>query len=100
MSDPHPLPGSDVVVDGLRLHVVTYGRGDGPPLLLIHGVPTSSYLWRDVMRDLGRERRTIAPDLLGLGRSERPPGRPHDLASQAGVLLRLLDVLGHDRAVV
>jgi 2-hydroxymuconate-semialdehyde hydrolase len=108
MTDPHPLPGSDSIVDGLRLHVVTRGSGDGgtPPVLLLHGLATSSALWRDVARDLGHGRLVLAPDLVGLGRSERPagPGRlgPGRLGpgGQAAALLGLLDALGHSRVVV
>lgn len=100
MHDPHPLPGRDIVVDGVRLHVVTHGRGDGLPLLLVHGVPTSSYLWRNVMRDLESEARTVAADLVGLGRSERPRRRGYRLAEQARFLLGLLDELGLDEVVV
>ncbi|MDQ6650612.1 MAG: alpha/beta fold hydrolase [Actinomycetota bacterium] len=104
MRDPHPLPGADVVVEGTRLHVVGHGRQQGPPVLLLHGLPTSSYLWRDVMRDLEHDHRTVAPDLVGLGASERPAHRRYDLSSQALLLLALLDelrlprvaVVGHD----
>lgn len=103
MTDPHPLPGSDLVVDGLRLTVVTRGNGDGgtPPVLLLHGLATSSALWRDVARDLGHGRLVVAPDLVGLGRSERPV-RSARLApgAQAAALLGLLDALGHSRVVV
>jgi len=93
MRDSHPLPGADVVVDGTRLHVVSHGRPEGLPVLLVHGFPTSSYLWRDVMRDLEHDHRTIAADLIGLGASERPPHRRYDLSSQALLLLALLDEL-------
>jgi pimeloyl-ACP methyl ester carboxylesterase len=104
MRDQHALPGVDHLVDGVRLHVVHHGDGDGLPVLLLHGLPTSSYLWRDVQRDLEHNHRTFAPDLLGLGASERPADGRYDLASQAALLLRLLDdlvpgpvaVVGHD----
>lgn len=105
MTDPHPLPGSDHVVDGLRLHVVARGSRSGPdappPVLLVHGLATSSALWRDVARDLGHGRLVLAPDLVGLGRSERPadPGQLGP-AAQAATLLRLLDALGHGRVAV
>lgn len=69
-------------------------------MLLLHGLATSSYLWRDVMRDLERDVRTIAPDLLGLGRSERPRVEGNDPPAQALRLLGLLDGLGVDRVVV
>jgi pimeloyl-ACP methyl ester carboxylesterase len=100
MRDDHPLPGTDHLVDGVRLHVVHHGAGDGVPVVLLHGVPTSSYLWRDVQRDLEHTHRTYAPDLVGLGRTERPAGARYDLAAQATLLLGLLDALGLDRVAV
>jgi len=100
MRDVHPLPGADHLVDGVRLHVVHHGAGPGQPILFLHGIPTSSYLWRDVQRDLEHTHRTYAVDLLGLGASERPPGGRYDLASQAGLLVGLLDELGLDQVAV
>lgn len=87
-------------MDGVRLSVVTHGRGVGPPLFLLHGLPTSSYLWRDVMRDLEHDARTIAPDLVGLGSSERPEVAGYDLPAQARRLVGLLDVLDVDRVLL
>jgi pimeloyl-ACP methyl ester carboxylesterase len=112
--DLHPLPGREVVlgptspVDGsarseaLRLHVVEHGRaGTALPLLMLHGVPATSYLWRDVARDLEHDRLCLMPDLVGCGESERPPGRQsYRLDAQAGVLLELLGRLGIDRFAV
>lgn len=106
MRDAHPLPGADVVVAGvdgapLRLHLVSHGRAGGPPLLLLHGVPTSSYLWRDVVRDLEHELGCLVPDLVGAGGSERPATRrPYGLDAQARALLRLLDAHGVERFTV
>ncbi|HVF20353.1 MAG TPA: alpha/beta hydrolase [Mycobacteriales bacterium] len=100
MRDVHPLPGADHLVGDIRLHVVAHGAGPGLPLLLLHGLPTTSYLWRDVQRDLEHSHRTFAPDLLGLGASERPSAGRYDLASQADLMLRLLDELGVDRVGV
>lgn len=98
MHDSHPLPGEDLIVDGVRMHFVRHGRDDAarprPPVVLLHGLPTSSYLWHDVMRDLGHDHRLLAPDLVGLGRSERPTGRRYDLATQARLVWRLADALG------
>src|SRR6059058_1172194 len=55
-------------VDGLRMHYVDEGEGD--PILLLHGEPTWSYLWRNIIPQLpGRK---IAPDLIGFGRSDKP----------------------------
>lgn len=100
MRDEHPLPGTDHVVDGVRLHVVHHGSGGGLPVLLLHGMPTSSYLWRDVQRDLGHGHRTYAPDLVGLGCSERPADGRYDFGTQASLLLALCDDLGLDRFAV
>jgi haloalkane dehalogenase len=58
-------------VDGLRL--AHLDEGDGPPVLMLHGEPTWSFLWRKVLppvRDAGF--RVIAPDLAGFGRSDKP----------------------------
>jgi pimeloyl-ACP methyl ester carboxylesterase len=49
--------------------------GQGPPLLLVHGLMTTSYSWRYVLDELGREFRVIAPDLPGCGRSDKPSVR-------------------------
>jgi haloalkane dehalogenase len=55
-------------VDGLRMHYAD--EGEGAPILLLHGEPTWSYLWRKVVPHLpGRK---IAPDLIGFGRSDKP----------------------------
>lgn len=75
---------------------VSYLRhGEGPPLLLVHGIPTSARLWEPLMGDLGERFDCIAVDLLGLGGS-RPRSAGEDLASpgQAAMLAQLLDALG------
>lgn len=77
---------------------VAYLRhGSGPPLLLVHGIPTSARLWEPLLGDLGRRFDCIVPDLLGLGRSRPRAGAEEaDLASpgQAAMLGQLLDALG------
>ena len=101
MRDVHPLPGTDLVVDGRRIHVVSHGAGPGLPVLLLHGSPTSSYMWRDVARDLEHRHRTVMPDLVGTGRSERPSSTSeYALDAQARAMLGVLDKLGHDKVAV
>jgi haloalkane dehalogenase len=46
--------------------------GSGPPVLLLHGWPTSSFLWRNVMEPIARANRVVAPDLPGFGASDKP----------------------------
>ncbi len=57
--------------DGLRMHYVDEGAGD--PVLLLHGEPTWSFLWRKIVPAVtAAGRRAVAPDLLGFGRSDKP----------------------------
>jgi pimeloyl-ACP methyl ester carboxylesterase len=61
-----------VEVDDLKL---AYRElGSGPPVLLLHGWPTSSFLWRDVITPIARQNRVVALDLPGFGASDKPLG--------------------------
>jgi pimeloyl-ACP methyl ester carboxylesterase len=79
-------------------HVAYLDQGAGPLLLLLHGCPFSSYIWRQVIPLLRPHFRCIAPDLLGLGDTETPPGSDWSLPSQAATVVGLLDALGIDAA--
>ncbi|MGG7100130.1 haloalkane dehalogenase [Rhodococcus sp. 24CO] len=46
--------------------------GEGPPFVLLHGNPTSSYLWRNILPTVGTLGRALAPDLIGMGESGKP----------------------------
>lgn len=62
----------------LRMHFLDEGPADGPPIVLLHGEPTWSYLYRTMippLTDAGN--RVLAPDLIGFGRSDKP-SRPED----------------------
>lgn len=62
-----------VEVSGSRMHYVDAGTDrDAPPVVFLHGNPTSSYLWRNVIPHVAKHRRCIAPDLIGMGRSDKP----------------------------
>ena len=65
-----PYESKFVEVEGSRIHYVEEGSGD--PILFIHGNPTSSYLWRNVMPHLTSDARCLALDLIGMGRSDKP----------------------------
>jgi len=47
-------------------------EGEGTPFLFLHGNPTSSYLWRNVVTHIIPHGRIIAPDLIGMGKSDKP----------------------------
>ena len=95
------------VVNGKRLAYIEEGHGD--PIVLLHGNPTSSYLWRNVIPELMASGRVIAPDLIGQGDSEKlsvseGPGRyTFEVAYEylAGLLSELdaeqnVVLVGHD----
>lgn len=73
--------------------------GDGPALLLIHGMAGSSDTWRELISRLSSRYRVIAPDLLGHGRSDKPRG-DYSLGAFAVLLRDLVDQLGIGRATV
>lgn len=81
-----------VRVDGHDMHVMT--QGEGRTVLLLHGNPTWSFLWRKVFTALdGEPFRLVAPDLMGLGLSDRIPAGQHTLANHARWIGGLIDAL-------
>lgn len=74
-----------------RVHVVD--RGAGPPLLMLHGNPTSSYLYRDVVDRLADRFRCVVPDLPGFGFSEPRAGFGGSPADHARVIAEVVDHL-------
>jgi len=62
-----------VDIDGLRMHYVDEGAEDGSVVLLLHGEPSWSYLYRHMIPPLAKAGfRVVAPDLIGFGRSDKP----------------------------
>lgn len=95
-----------VEVDGVRIHYIDEGTPDAAPVLLLHGEPSWSYLYRNTIVMLAAEgHRVIAPDLVGFGRSDKPT-RSEDytcerhVAWMEGLLARLdlrqITLVGHD----
>ena len=66
-----PLGKTSILVRGRRM--AYHERGEGRPVLFLHGNPTSSYLWRNVISELDGSGRLIVPDLIGMGDSEKLP---------------------------
>ncbi|MCA8954992.1 MAG: alpha/beta fold hydrolase [Planctomycetes bacterium] len=85
-------------LDGLRYHYVDAGERDGEPVVLVHGNPTWSYLYRNLIPALGTGFRAIAPDHIGCGRSDKPGLDAYDytLARRVADLGRLIDHLALD----
>ncbi len=87
----------EIVLHGHR--VLFRAAGEGPPLVLLHGITSSSETWLPVMSLLARNHRVIAPDLLGHGDSAKPRGDYSPGAYAAGVR-DLLAALGHDHVTI
>lgn len=74
--------------------------GSGAPVVLVHGTPSWSYLWRKVAPVLAERFTVYAWDLLGYGDSEQRDGQDVSIAAQARYLAELLDLWGADRPAV
>ncbi|HET6293058.1 MAG TPA: alpha/beta hydrolase [Kribbella sp.] len=83
-----------VAVTGTTLHTVI--AGDGDPVVLLHGWPVTWYHWRDLIPILARKHTVIAPDLRGLGDSDRPLGA-YGKETLAADIAELTDQLGIGR---
>lgn len=88
-----PFESRFVDVLGVPMHYVEAGAGSGPPVLFLHGNPTSSYLWRNVIPHVAPYARCIAPDLVGMGRSGKPDSAYRFFDHYAWIE-RFIDALG------
>ncbi len=70
ISADFPYESRFIEVNGSRIHYVE--QGEGQVFLFLHGNPTSSYLWRNIIPEVSKHGRCIAPDLIGFGKSDRP----------------------------
>ena len=70
ISPAFPFESKFFDVRGSKMHYVE--QGEGEPILFLHGNPTSSYLWRNIIPHVSTHGRCIAPDLIGMGRSDKP----------------------------
>ena len=94
--DEHRAAGAFLDVDGLRTFVREEGSGD--PVVLMHGLPTSSYLYRKVIPEVAqRGFRALSFDLPGLGMTDRPKDFDYTLAGLGRFSYAAVDALGLDR---
>ncbi len=92
-----------IELDGLShltLRVAYTDTGEGEPVILLHGIPTWSFLYREVIPILAHEHRVLAPDLLGHGYSDRRDRFDRSLRAQTAMILRFMDALGIERATI
>ena len=90
-------PGRDFDRRGLRLHYIDEGQGE--PVVMLHGNPTWSFMYRRLIDSLHHSHRVIVPDHIGCGLSEKPDDSRYSytLKSRVDDLESLLDHLGLDR---
>lgn len=90
-------------VDVMGRRMAYTDQGAGRPIVFLHGNPTSSYLWRDVIPAVSGLGRVIAPDLIGMGRSEKLPDAGPDtytFDTHSRYLAGFMQALGLDSDVV
>ncbi|TCO54119.1 alpha/beta fold hydrolase [Actinocrispum wychmicini] len=98
MSDKRTPAVQTIEVDGRTLGYRELGSGH--PVLLLHGWPTSSFLWRRVMPPIARTHRVLALDLPGFGASDKPVDGRYDFADFERAIDAFLDHLGIDQVAV
>jgi haloalkane dehalogenase len=98
MSEPtdwrllYPFQSHYAQIGGRRMHYVD--EGAGPTLLLVHGNPTWSFHWRELIAGLRGKHRLVAPDHIGCGLSEKPQRYDYCLARHIDNLVQLVESLG------
>ena len=91
MQDSPTNQNSSTLSNGLKMHYVEHGAGD--PLVLVHGNPTSAYLWRNIIPHLSDTHRVIAVDLPNFGRSDKSAARSYpELATDLSDFIDALEL--------
>ncbi|MFT7463213.1 MAG: pimeloyl-ACP methyl ester carboxylesterase [Pseudohongiellaceae bacterium] len=100
VSSSYPFAPHHLDINGLKLHYVD--EGSGAPLLMVHGNPSWSFLYRNLITALSGEYRCIAPDHMGCGRSDKPGDDRYEYTLQSRVddLTRLVDSLELERVTL
>jgi haloalkane dehalogenase len=91
LGDLYPFASHHVNVGGARMHYID--EGDGPPVIMLHGNPTWSFYFRELVRGLRDRHRVLVPDHIGCGFSDKPQSYPYTLATHIDNVERLIDHL-------
>jgi haloalkane dehalogenase len=95
-TDPHPRHRAYI----LDTEIVYVDEGDGDPIIFLHGNPTSSYLWRNIIPYVKEYGRCLAPDLVGMGQSGKSPTQAYRFLDHARYLDAWFDALHLNRNIV
>ncbi|REJ85182.1 MAG: alpha/beta fold hydrolase [Planctomycetota bacterium] len=93
MTSEYPFESRFLEIDGLRYHYLDEGSETSGPLLFVHGNPTWSFAWRNLIKEFAGERRSIAVDHIGCGYSEKPQNYGYRLADHVTNLVTLIEAL-------
>ena len=88
-TEEYPFESHFLELDGLRYHYVDEGAGE--PLLMVHGNPTWSFAWRNLIKDLSRDYRVLAVDHMGCGFSDKPQDYRYVLEQHVENLCRFVE---------
>jgi haloalkane dehalogenase len=94
----YPFASHYLPLDGPRCHYLDEGAGE--VLLMVHGNPTWSFHWRNLITGLRDRHRIVAPDHLGCGLSDKPANYPYSLRQHTSNLVRLIDQLRLDNVTL
>ena len=104
-SPPEGFKQQYAMVNGVKIHYVTGGKGE--PLLLVHGFGQNWYMWNRLLPELSKHFTVIAPDLRGVGESDKPDAGydkknmavdMHELMTKLGY--RHINIAGHDIGMI
>ncbi|RLB52674.1 MAG: alpha/beta hydrolase [Deltaproteobacteria bacterium] len=100
VNELYPFEGKVLDLDGLRYHYLD--EGEGAPVVMVHGNPSWSFYYRDLVLALRGQYRTIVPDHIGCGRSDKPDDSRYEYTLERRVqdLGKLIDSLGLDKVTL
>jgi pimeloyl-ACP methyl ester carboxylesterase len=84
-----------IAIEGYSINY--YDLGEGEAILLLHGITTYSFIWRNIAPLLSTKYRVIVPDLLGCGDSDKPLDIPYSLTNHANIMAKFIKALGIER---
>ena len=88
----YPFTSYTLNLDSYRYHYLDEGQGD--PLVMVHGKPTWSFYYRNLIIKLKKSHRCVVPDHMGMGKSDKPQNYSYTLSQHIDNLESLVDKLG------
>ena len=88
----YPFTSNNLDLDSYKYHYLDEGQGD--PLVMVHGNPTWSFYYRNLIIDLKKSHRCVVPDHMGMGKSDKPQNYSYTVSQHIDNLESLVDKLG------